>query len=176
MRRRSLAGPRRNLQLLVQAQRSLNTDARNASASLALRIYVLRDASGFEKASFDSLYDDDEATLGSNVLVRESLHLRPGEARELALELSGDARAVAVFGAFREIEHSQWRAVLPLPVGDAGAARARRRAGAPTAAGVGEVKAARRRARTAGCPASRTASTSRPPRVRCAPRRSPSSH
>ncbi|CAN7552598.1 type VI secretion system lipoprotein TssJ [Variovorax sp. LjRoot178] len=112
-----LAGPKRNLQLLVQAQRSLNTDARNASASLALRIYVLRDASGFEKASFDSLYDDDEATLGSNVLVRQSLHLRPGEARELALELSGDARAVAVFGAFREIEHSQWRAILPLPVG-----------------------------------------------------------
>ncbi|MGK6307428.1 type VI secretion system lipoprotein TssJ [Variovorax sp. DT-64] len=113
----TLASPKRHLQLLVQAQRSLNTDARNASASLALRVYVLRDASGFEKASFDSLYDDDEATLGSNVLVRESLHLRPGEARELALELSGDARALAVFGAFREIERSQWRATLPLPVG-----------------------------------------------------------
>ena len=101
----------------MQAERSLNTDARNASASLALRIYVLRDASGFEHASFDSLYDDDEATLGSNVLVRESLHLRPGEARELALELSSDARALAVFGAFREIEHAQWRATLPVPAG-----------------------------------------------------------
>ena len=63
-----VAGPRRNLQLLVQAQRNLNTDARNASASLALRVYVLRDAAGFEAASFDSLYDNDEATLGSNVL------------------------------------------------------------------------------------------------------------
>ena len=112
-----VAGAKRSLQMLVQAQRSLNTDARNASASLALRVYVLRDASGFEKATFDSLYDDDEATLGSNVLVRESLHLRPGEARELALEVAGDARVVAVFGAFREIEHSNWRAVLPLPAG-----------------------------------------------------------
>lgn len=111
------AAIKRNLQLLVQAQRSLNTDARNVSASLALRIYVLRDASRFEQASFDSLYDDEEATLGPNVLVRESLHLRPGEARELALELSNEARAVAVFGAFREIEHSQWRAILPLPAG-----------------------------------------------------------
>ncbi|MEJ8847796.1 type VI secretion system lipoprotein TssJ [Variovorax rhizosphaerae] len=113
----ALAGPRRNLQLLVQAQRSLNTDARNASASLALRVYVLRDASGFEKASFDSLYDDDEAALGSSVLVREKLYLRPGEARELALEIGSDARAVAVFGAFRELEQSQWRAVLTLPAG-----------------------------------------------------------
>jgi type VI secretion system VasD/TssJ family lipoprotein len=120
----AVAAAKRNLQLLVQAQRKLNTDAHNASASLALRIYVLRDASAFEKASFDSLYDDDEATLGSNVLARESLHLRPGEARELALEVGGDAHAVGVFGAFREIEHSQWRAILPLPAG-ALASRAR---------------------------------------------------
>ena len=113
----ALATRKRSVQLLVQAQRSLNTDARNAPASLALRIYVLRDPSGFEKASFDSLYDDDEATLGSNMLARESLHLRPGEAREVAMDVSGDARAIAVFGAFREVEHSQWRAVLPLPEG-----------------------------------------------------------
>jgi type VI secretion system VasD/TssJ family lipoprotein len=113
----ALAAAKRRLQLLVHAQRQLNTDARNASASLALRIYVLRDASAFEQASFDSLYDDDAATLGSNVLVRESLHLRPGEARELGLELSGDARALGVFGAYRELDHSQWRAVLPLPAG-----------------------------------------------------------
>jgi type VI secretion system VasD/TssJ family lipoprotein len=120
----AVASAKRNLQLLVQAQRKLNTDAHDASASLALRIYVLRDASAFEKASFDSLYDDDEATLGANVLARESLHLRPGEARELALEVGGDARAVGVFGAYREIEHSQWRAILPLPAG-ALASRAR---------------------------------------------------
>jgi type VI secretion system VasD/TssJ family lipoprotein len=119
----ALAAQKRNLQLLVQAQRSLNTDAGNASASLALRIYVLRDASGFETASFDSLYDDDEATLGSNMLVRESLHLRPGEARELALELSGDARAIAVFGAFREIGLSRWRSILPVPAGALARAR-----------------------------------------------------
>ena len=111
----ALAGPKRNLQLLVQAQRSLNTDARNASASLALRVYVLRDADAFQRASFDSLYDSDEAILGAAMLRRETLHLRPGETRELALALGGDARFVAVFAAYRELERSQWRSVLVLP-------------------------------------------------------------
>lgn len=111
------AAKARNLHLLVQAQRSLNTDARNASASLALRVYVLRDSAGFEKASFDSLYDDDATALGSSVLAREALHLRPGEARELSLEVAGDAKALAVFGAYRELDQAQWRAVLPLPAG-----------------------------------------------------------
>ncbi len=168
------AATKRHLQLLVQAQRSLNTDARNASASLALRIYVLRDAGGFEKASFDSLYDDDEATLGSNVLVRESLHLRPGEARELALELSGDARALAVFGAFREIERSQWRAILPLPVGTLARVRVdaqARQLQLGWAKSSGRPPPPRRRS-----PASRRAPTSRPPCVRCVRRRCRSSH
>jgi len=105
----------RTLHLSLQAQRLLNTDKLQGSASLALRVYVLRDADAFQRASFDSLYDSDEAILGAAMLRRETLHLRPGETRELALALGGDARFVAVFAAYRELERSQWRSVLVLP-------------------------------------------------------------
>ena len=115
MPREGTGTPARSLRLSLQAERSLNTDARQVSASLAVRVYVLRDAQGFQRASFDSLYDNDEATLGSALLKRETLHLRPGDSRELLLELGRDARVVAVFAAYREVERSQWRAVLALP-------------------------------------------------------------
>jgi type VI secretion system VasD/TssJ family lipoprotein len=105
----------RTLHLSLQAQRVLNTDKLQGSASLALRVYVLRDADAFQRASFDSLYDNDETILGAALLRRETLHLRPGETRELALALGGDARFVAVFAAYRELERSQWRSVLVLP-------------------------------------------------------------
>lgn len=105
----------RTLHLSLQAQRLLNTDKLQGSASLALRVYVLRDADAFQRASFDSLYDNDESILGAAMLRRETLHLRPGETRELALALGGDARFVAVFAAYRELERSQWRSVLVLP-------------------------------------------------------------
>jgi len=105
----------RTLHLSLQAQRVLNTDKQQGSASLALRVYVLRDADAFQRASFDSLYDSDETILGASLLRRETLHLRPGETRELALALGGDARFVAVFAAYRELERSQWRSVLVLP-------------------------------------------------------------
>ena len=108
----------RTLRLSLQAERILNTDKLQASASLALRVYVLRDADAFQRASFDSLYDNDEAILGASVLRRETLHLRPGETRELALALGSDARFVAVFAAYRELERSQWRSVLVLPNDD----------------------------------------------------------
>jgi type VI secretion system VasD/TssJ family lipoprotein len=121
----ALASPRvpaaagRSLRLAIEAQRLLNTDSRQAPASLAVRVYVLRDAQGFQRASFDSLYDNDEAALGTALIKRESLHLRPGETRELVIELAREARAVAVFAAYREVERSQWRAVLALPVDEA---------------------------------------------------------
>jgi type VI secretion system VasD/TssJ family lipoprotein len=105
----------RSLRLRIQAERSLNTDRQQASASLALRVYVLRDDLAFQRASFDKLYDDDEATLGAALLGRESLHLRPGETRELVLTLAADARLVAVFAAYRELERARWRSVLVLP-------------------------------------------------------------
>ena len=108
----------RTLHLSLQAQRTLNTDKQQGSASLALRVYVLRDADAFQRASFDSLYDSDETILGATMLRRETLHLRPGETRELALALGGDARFVAVFAAYRELERSQWRSVLVLPPDD----------------------------------------------------------
>jgi type VI secretion system VasD/TssJ family lipoprotein len=109
---------RRTLRLSVRAERSLNTDRAQGSASLALRVYLLRDAKAFERASFDALYDNDEATLGSALLRRETLHLRPGETRELVLGVGDEARLVAVFAAYRELDHAQWRTVLPLPADD----------------------------------------------------------
>jgi type VI secretion system VasD/TssJ family lipoprotein len=109
------AAASRSLRLSIQAGRSLNTDKLQGSASLALRVYVLRDDQAFQRASFDSLYDNDEATLGTALLRRETLHLRPGETRELVLALAGEARLVAVFAAYRELERAQWRTVLVLP-------------------------------------------------------------
>ncbi len=108
----------RSLRLSIQAERSLNTDRQQGSASLALRVYVLRDGQIIQRASFDSLYDNDEATLGSALLRRESVHLRPGETRELVLALGDEARFIAVVAAYRELERAQWRAVLALPAQD----------------------------------------------------------
>jgi type VI secretion system VasD/TssJ family lipoprotein len=105
----------RSLRLRIQAERSLNTDRQQGSASLALRVYLLRDGQAFQRASFDSLYDNDEATLGTALLRRETLHLRPGEARELVLALGADAHVLAVFAAYRELDRSQWRTLLALP-------------------------------------------------------------
>lgn len=105
----------RSLRLSLRAERSLNTDRQQGSASLALRVYLLRDGQAFQRASFDSLYDHDEATLGASLLRRETLHLRPAETRELVLPLGDEARFVAVFAAYRELERSQWRTLLALP-------------------------------------------------------------
>jgi type VI secretion system VasD/TssJ family lipoprotein len=105
----------RNLRLSLKAERVLNTDRLQGSAPLALRVYLLRDGQAFQRASFDNLYDNDEATLGNALLQRENLYLRPGEARDVVFALGGDVRYVGVLAAFRELERAQWRSLLALP-------------------------------------------------------------
>lgn len=117
-RRETAVAAPRSMRLNIRAERNLNTDKLQGSTSLALRVYVLRDGQAFQRASFDSLYDSDDATLGADLLRREVLHLRPGESRELVLTLGEDARFVAVLGAYRELERSQWRTLLALPSDD----------------------------------------------------------
>ena len=109
------AGGARSLRLTLLAGRQLNTDRQDAPASLALRVFLLRDGQAFQRASFDSLYDNDEATLGATLLRREAVHLRPGEQRDLVFALGNDARVVAVFAAYRELDRTQWRAQLAIP-------------------------------------------------------------
>jgi type VI secretion system VasD/TssJ family lipoprotein len=112
------AAAARRIQVQVLADRQLNTDTRQQSATLALRLYLLRDGTSFQRASFDALYDHDEQTLGSALLVREIVHLRPGDSRDLSLGLLPGTQVIGVFAAFRELGQSQWRAVLRLPGDD----------------------------------------------------------
>ena len=114
----SPAGATATVRLLMQADAQLNTDAQGQPASLALRIYQLRDADAMRRASFDSLYDNEVHTLGSS-LVRspDRLFLQPGQNREIQVPLDAETRTLAVMGAFRELERARWRQVLAVPPG-----------------------------------------------------------
>ena len=118
---RPVAAAARLLRVNLAGGPQLNTDRQRRSASLALRIYVLRDVSRFQGAAFDVLYDEDEKALGATLLGREIVHLRPGERRAVSLKVVDGAQAIAVFGAFRELDQAEWRATVALPA-PAGAA------------------------------------------------------
>jgi type VI secretion system protein VasD len=105
------------LQIGVSTTADVNPDARNRASPVTVRVYALKSAAAFESADFFSLYEKETATLGQDVVRREELLLRPGETKPLEMTLPPDAKVIAVFVAFRDLEHARWRAIRPIEVG-----------------------------------------------------------
>ena len=93
-----------------------NPDGNGKPSPVVVRFYELKTLDAFAKADFDKLYQDDAQVLASDLQLREEKILRPGE--QIAIpphETQKDTRFLAAFAAYRDLDHSTWRAVFPVP-------------------------------------------------------------
>ncbi|MEN9398586.1 MAG: hypothetical protein RLZ81_3116 [Pseudomonadota bacterium] len=107
------------VKLSVAAGTDVNPDARNRPSPITVRVYALKSAATFEAADFFSLFEKDAAVLGADVISREELLMRPGDSKPLEMKLPPEARALAVFAAYRDLDRARWRAVRAIEVGKA---------------------------------------------------------
>ncbi|RZI58384.1 MAG: type VI secretion system lipoprotein TssJ [Rubrivivax sp.] len=102
----------------IQASAQVNPSVTKRPSPLLVRVYELKSDVGFNAADFVSLYQKDQAELGTELVSREEMTLQPGEARPWSKKiLSSETRFVAVFAAYRDLERARWRAVVPVVVG-----------------------------------------------------------
>jgi type VI secretion system protein VasD len=102
-------------QASVTASADVNPDSMGRPSPVVVRIYQLSGDSQFLDADFFALYDNEQATLGSNLLMRDERTLFPGQRVELNLALSPDARFLGVAAAYRDVRTAHWRAVVGVP-------------------------------------------------------------
>ncbi len=103
--------------LRVAASADVNPDGRNRASPILVRVYALKSTGTFDSADFFSLFEKDQATLGGELVQREELLLKPGDSKPLQMKLSADVKAIAVMGAYRDLERARWRAVSPVEPG-----------------------------------------------------------
>ena len=103
-----------NLQINPAAD--LNADINGNGAPLMLRVYELREQSNFKSSDFFALFNDDKATLASDLARKQELLLQPGEAKKLSIQPDDDVRFLGLFAGFRQLDTAQWRAVAHFKV------------------------------------------------------------
>ena len=107
--------------MLLRIEVAATADANRGPAGQALpivvRLYELKAQGAFSGADFFSLYDREAKTLGGELIAREELTLTPGQTRQIVKPLSPQARYLGVLGAFRDLDHAAWRALVPLADG-----------------------------------------------------------
>ena len=97
------------------ASPDLNPDSGGRPSPVVVRVYQLRSPGAFQSSDFFSLYDNEIATLGQNLITREEFELQPGEDREYETEMDLATKYLGVIAAFRDLENARWRAVVKLP-------------------------------------------------------------
>ena len=99
----------------LHTEQSVNPDAQGRASPVVVKFYELKSVAAFNAADFFSIFESDQKTLGAELLNVEVFQLRPGERLEFDRPLLADTRYLAAVAAFRDLEHSQWRATLAMP-------------------------------------------------------------
>nr|WP_281375124.1 type VI secretion system lipoprotein TssJ [Aquabacterium terrae] len=98
----------------IQASPQLNLSVNQRPSPLLVRVYELKTASSFNSADFMALYQGDQAALAADMVAREEIMLQPGENRPYKKTLGAETKFIGVFGAYRNLEKSTWRVVVPV--------------------------------------------------------------
>jgi len=103
-----------SLRSQILSSTDINPDDNGRPSPLVVRIYELKSSDVFDSADFFQLYDEEEATLGGDLISREQFEFSPGEGREIIHKANEEARYFGVVAAFRNLDQSRWRASTKL--------------------------------------------------------------
>jgi type VI secretion system protein VasD len=100
------------LQVTLVASEDVNPDNRGRASPLSVRIMELRSRSAFDASDFFSLYEREQATLGTELLAKEQYILRPGDTQGYTRKAQTETRFLGVVAAYRDLEGSAWRVAV----------------------------------------------------------------
>jgi type VI secretion system protein VasD len=102
------------INLTLAASNDVNATAGGQAAPLAVRVYQLASTSAFTGAEFFQIFNQDQATLGADLVKRDDAILAPGASKTLTLTPEDRVKAIGVFAAYRNYSGVVWRLTVPV--------------------------------------------------------------
>jgi type VI secretion system protein VasD len=107
----------KTLHLDLSGRTSTNTDEldmRALSVPTLVRVYQLRNSKLMDKATYESLLNDDGNALGDSLPDMRTTVIKPGEGAQLSVPMDKDAQFIVVVALLREpdIQSNTWRLTL----------------------------------------------------------------
>lgn len=103
--------PPRDIALTLVAAPTLNAANDKHPLALVVRLYVLKDPTSFQQASFDAFLDPakEKGVLGADLLGVREVTLIPGQRYRVVEKVSREAQAFGVVALFREPAMRRWK-------------------------------------------------------------------
>ncbi|NNE62593.1 MAG: type VI secretion system lipoprotein TssJ [Gammaproteobacteria bacterium] len=103
-----------SIEFLVEADS--NPDELGIGSPLFVRMYELKNAKMMQKADFIDLYEQDEKTIGADLVgdVHRLKRFKPGEDRVEKFVLGGETKYIALYAEFLQFKDSKFKLVIPV--------------------------------------------------------------
>jgi type VI secretion system protein VasD len=103
------------IHLNLQPAASLNVlNTEKKTYPVLVRVYQLSEEGAFTQASFQELWKNDAEVLGTTLLNRREIMLKPNEPQQVRFSKIPQAAFVAVVALFRSPDAESWRIIQPL--------------------------------------------------------------
>ncbi|WP_255554904.1 type VI secretion system lipoprotein TssJ [Moritella sp. 24] len=98
-----------DVRLNLSASADLNTNSYNEPLPVIVRVYQLSDVKTFRNATFDQLWKADELVLGSALINKKELTVKPNAKLDYEFIQADGAEYIAMFAMFRNVKKNNWR-------------------------------------------------------------------
>ncbi|CAM3096744.1 type VI secretion system lipoprotein TssJ [Moritella viscosa] len=98
-----------DVRLNLSASADLNSNDYSGPLPVIVRVYQLSDVATFRNASFDQLWKADELVLGSALVNKKELTVKPNSKLDYEFIQADEAEYIALFVMFRNVEKQNWR-------------------------------------------------------------------
>jgi type VI secretion system protein VasD len=105
------------LQIQWHAAKHLNPDEQNHALPVQVVIYQLRDAEAFRQATFEQLWQSDQATLGNSLVSRRETNIAPNSRDKITIDRQKDTVYIGIIAVFRHPQGGHWRALKKIGKG-----------------------------------------------------------
>lgn len=102
------------LSALIEASSDVNPDFNGEPSPVFVRIYELKSASAFNASTFQGIFESEAETLGTEVINRETVVLKPGTSSSVTMTLQPGSAMMGVVASYQDIDGSTWRATAPV--------------------------------------------------------------
>lgn len=99
----------------IQSARYLNPDVNGVASPVVVSIYQLKSPFTFNNANYGSLANNSAAILGSDLIDKQTMEIRPGENKVVNLNLAQSTQYIGIVAGYRKINQAQWHTTIRVP-------------------------------------------------------------
>lgn len=105
----------RKVSMTLRAEKSSNPGQNGRAAPIQMIVYSLLEADNFNTSDYFTLYSVTSPELAADIKKHQKYILKPGESRQLEMNLTDDVSYIGIVAGYRDINSAQWSAIYPLP-------------------------------------------------------------